>query len=180
MAILEQTNNGAALAQLLHVRTIHKKWSQVTRIRVSECSRAAVVNSIKECRVPIVRSIPEEMLVQPRDKLGSAIMPVERRMAAQSVACKLAISSAGEDSFAADVRERDAQPRWPEPNEVVVVAAHHARGRQIAASSSPGSVRQRPREQLLLYFAGDRELIFQPLALAAAPRSARRRSWSSR
>ena len=72
----------------------------------------------------------------------------------------------GENAFAADVRKRDAHGVRARANEVVVVAADHARGAADGGEFQAGERRQHLREELRLHFAGDDDFVLQLLALA--------------
>ena len=97
-----------------------------------------------------------------REHLGRARL--NRRMGTQNTADECGINGRRR-AFAADIADRDPQPRQRIGNEVVEIAADGAGGKKLGLNFEMLHLGKRMRQQAKLQFARQCQIVFQPLLL---------------
>src|SRR5258708_24461582 len=142
------------------------KSRQVACVGVTQDAGRTVVNGDEKCREAVVAGVAHEVIIQTGDKLGGAQDAVDGReqLTAQS-RLQAGHQQCGGNSFAGNIGDGDSDRRRVQLNEVVVIAADHARRLADRFQLHTRKQRKPLRKQLILHLARDGNFVLQPLVL---------------
>src|SRR5271156_5279672 len=165
IVVLDDPENHAAFIEVQRFGRTQQERGKVSGVAVAQRACGTVVHRNKERREAVVTRIAHQMLVEPRYEFrGAQPLAARRQHLAAQRRLQAGHQQRGGNSLAGNIGDGDSHLGGADLNEIVVIAADRA-GR--FANRFDLDSRDRwylPRKELILYFPGDGNFIFESLA----------------